>query len=133
MQTLARLCMKQLGLREAPFMVGFSPAAVRHIRNRPGEVIQGREVSFFVTFLPGISSLAIPRKQRLCFLQRILSFFLRYMVVAIFVPGPWLAHEDVDISSTEDITGFFVYCRELAAAVANGVVSDLLLPCLPCS
>ncbi|CDJ70244.1 hypothetical protein, conserved [Eimeria necatrix] len=46
-QTLARLCMKQLGLREAPFMVGFSPAAVRHIRNKPGEVIQGREVFYY--------------------------------------------------------------------------------------
>lgn len=67
LQTLARLCMKQLGLREAPFMVGFSPAAVRHIRNKPGEVIQGREVSFSVSFRVGISSLATPpRKQRLC-------------------------------------------------------------------
>lgn len=44
-QTLARLCMQQLGLRAAPFMAGFAPAAVRHIRNKPTETIQGREVS----------------------------------------------------------------------------------------
>lgn len=36
--------MQQLGLRAAPFMVGFTPAAVRRIRNRPKEMLQGREV-----------------------------------------------------------------------------------------
>ncbi|OEH78838.1 hypothetical protein cyc_07744 [Cyclospora cayetanensis] len=46
-QTLARLCMQQLGLREAPFMVGFAPAAVQHIRNKPRETVQGRQVFFY--------------------------------------------------------------------------------------
>lgn len=53
LQTLARLCMQQLGLRAAPFIVGFAPAAVRHIRNKPGKTIQGREVRqnhFFCVF-----------------------------------------------------------------------------------
>ncbi|CDJ30778.1 uncharacterized protein EMH_0043010 [Eimeria mitis] len=46
-QTLARLCMKQLGLREAPFMVGFAPAAMRKLRNKPSAVVQGREVFYY--------------------------------------------------------------------------------------
>lgn len=53
-QTLARLCMQQLGLRAAPFIVGFAPAAVRHIRSRPGATIQGREVFYYRAYhVPG--------------------------------------------------------------------------------
>lgn len=46
-QTLARLCMKQLGLREAPFIVGFAPAAMRKIRTNPKAVVQGREIFYY--------------------------------------------------------------------------------------